>query len=117
VFGTTVNACRIPIHPNVFKIVAPCGDYYEDIPMKMYYGFRYLSYINFDFIIKLDENINIRNTTRFIDTVYTEATENDYIALNSNSNMNLTGGRRLKTRKNRRKGRKNRRNSRAKKYF
>jgi hypothetical protein len=82
VFGTTTHACRIPIHPNVFKIVAPCGDHYEDIPMKMYYGYRYLSYIHFDFIIKLDENICIRNVTRFVDTVSSEATHHDYIAIN-----------------------------------
>jgi hypothetical protein len=62
-------------------IRADCADHYEDIPMKIYYSLKYISYMNFDYIIKLDETIHILNVKRFLEIVNYETSCHDYIAL------------------------------------
>jgi hypothetical protein len=66
---------------NVFKIIAPCGDYYEDIPQKMYHGFLSLINLGYDYIIKIDENIEITDPTSFLRTACEELKGADYLAL------------------------------------
>ena len=45
-FNDNIQMANIPDHPNVSKIIANCGDYYEDIPMKMYHGFNFYLILN-----------------------------------------------------------------------
>lgn len=82
-FAQSENETRIPNHPNVYKIIANCADYYEDIPLKVYYGFQYLSCMDFDFIVKLDETIDIRNVPDFVHMIHDETKIHDYISLKS----------------------------------
>jgi len=79
-FGQSGNA-NVPSHPNVFVIRANCNDNYEDICLKMYYGLRFLSNFDYDYIIKLDENVNILNVELFYDTVEEEMKTADYLSL------------------------------------
>jgi hypothetical protein len=65
----------------VFPIIANCNDNYEDICFKMYDGYRFLSTLDYDFIIKLDENIHIRDTNLFLQIIQEEIKSHDYIAL------------------------------------
>ena len=81
VFGKSEQECRIPEHRNVYKIVADCNDWYEDIPLKIYYGFRFLSNFQFDYIMKLDENISIKNVAQVLLILKHELQIHDYIAL------------------------------------
>ena len=80
-FGSSEVAPRIPIDRNVHKFIVPCGDDYEDIPMKIYYGFRSLGLFQFDYILKLDETIGIHNVPRFCEVVEEEVAAHPYIAL------------------------------------
>jgi len=80
-FGQSENEAKIPVHPNVFKLVATCNDNYEDIPLKMYDGYRLLSVLDYDYIIKVDDNVIINNVERLLEIIEEEIMENDYIAL------------------------------------
>jgi hypothetical protein len=80
-FGQSENESKIPVHPSVFKLVANCLDNYEDIPLKMYDGYRLLSTLDYDYIIKLDDNALIKDVNRLIDIIEEEIMEHDYIAL------------------------------------
>jgi hypothetical protein len=80
-FGKSERLPVIPQHPNTHMIIADCGDNYEDIPLKMYYGYQYLRNLTFDFIIKIDETINITDYTKFFDTVRSEIASCDYLAI------------------------------------
>jgi len=79
-FGQSGNTV-VPSHPNVFIIRANTNDNYEDIPLKMYYGIRFLSNFDYDFIIKLDENINILDVSLFYNTIIEEMKTSDYLSL------------------------------------
>ena len=80
-FGQSETPFKIPNHPNAYSIVANCGDHYEDIPLKMYDGYRQLATLDYDYIIKLDENINITNPERLLQIVEDEIQHHDYLAL------------------------------------
>ena len=80
-FGTSVDLPRIPTHSNVHMLIASCGDDYEDIPMKMYYGFRILRELQFDFVLKLDETIGIRDVPIFCKILEETVRDHPYIAL------------------------------------
>ena len=80
-FGKSDNEGKIPNHPNVYKIVANCLDNYEDIPLKMYDGYRLLSVLDYDYIIKLDDNVTINDIWKLLTIVDEEILEHDYIAL------------------------------------
>ena len=80
-FGQSENEAKIPVHPNVFKLVANCLDNYEDIPLKMYDGYRLLSVLEYDYIIKLDDNVLIKDVNKLIDIIEEEIMEHHYIAL------------------------------------
>jgi len=80
-FGQSETPLKIPQHPNVHSIVANCGDHYEDIPLKMYDGYRQLATLDYDYIIKLDENVNITNPERLLQIVEDEIRHHDYLAL------------------------------------
>lgn len=80
VFGKS-DRTQIPSHPNVFVIKANCNDNYEDIPFKIYYGLRFLGLFDFDYIIKLDETINILNVPMFYSIVSEEMKIVDYLSL------------------------------------
>jgi hypothetical protein len=80
---------NVPEAENVYKIVAPCADYYEDIPRKMYYGFLTLANLGFQNVIKLDENIEIIEPLRFLDTALEELKTADYLALKGVGNRGL----------------------------
>jgi len=73
----------IPRHTNVFKICAyDCDDSYENIPLKMYYGFRYISMVmRPDFILKIDENISINNVPIFLEIISKESEIYPYLAI------------------------------------
>jgi hypothetical protein len=81
VFGQSETEAKIPNHPNVFKLVANCLDNYEDIPLKIYDGYRLLSTLDYDYIIKLDDNAFIKEVNRLIDIIEEEIVEHDYISL------------------------------------
>jgi hypothetical protein len=89
-FGQSENEGKIPVHPNVFKLVATCNDNYEDIPLKMYDGYRLLSVLDYDYIIKLDDNAFIKDVNRFIEIIEEEIMEHDYIALKTIIHDNYT---------------------------
>lgn len=80
-FGKSNRESNIPSHPNVYKIQANCNDNYEDIALKMYDGFRFLSMFDFDYIIKLDENITLTTISLFCQIIEEEVKSNDYLAL------------------------------------
>ncbi len=80
-FGKSTENISIPDHNNAHSIIAPCGDNYEDIPMKIYYGIQYLKSFNYDYIIKLDDNIQIKDISTFINIINDEILTEDYIAL------------------------------------
>ncbi len=80
-FGKSENTPIIPSHPNVFLIRANSNDNYEDICLKIYYGLRFLSQFDFDYIIKLDENVNILDVPLFYNTVNEEMKTADYLSL------------------------------------
>ena len=81
IFGNSEKDISIPRHPNVFYLTMPCPDFYENIPLKVYYGMKCLSYLNYDFIVKIDENIEISSIDKFIDILINEMKTNDYLAL------------------------------------
>ena len=54
IFGNSEKDISIPTHPNVFYLIMPCPDFYENIPLKVYYGMKCLSHLNYDFIVKID---------------------------------------------------------------
>lgn len=80
-FGQSELPTIIPDHPNVFKLVADCGDYYEDIPRKMWYGYNFLYNTGYNGVIKIDENIEICDVDTFFTNVRSELALHDYIAL------------------------------------
>jgi hypothetical protein len=81
-FGqSTSSECTIPDDQRCFKIIAPCGDYYEDIPRKMYYGFRVLYNMGFDAVIKIDENILFVDAMKIYKSILDDIQVSDYIAL------------------------------------
>jgi len=80
-FGKSEETSKIPIHPNVFKIEANCNDHYEDIPYKIYDGFRALSFLDYEYIIKFDENIEIQDISKLLNIIKEEISVFDYISL------------------------------------
>lgn len=80
-FGQSENTPVIPSHKNVHMIIAPCKDNWEDIPMKVYHGFTHLGNFGYDYIMKIDENITIKNPSLLITQVESEITAHPYIAL------------------------------------
>jgi hypothetical protein len=80
-FGKSTRKPIIPEHRNTHVIIAECGDNYEDIPLKMYYGYQFLRNFNFDFIIKIDETINITDYNIFYNTVRKEISDCDYLGM------------------------------------
>jgi len=71
----------IPSHPNVSYWIAPCGDNYEDIPMKMYHGFRLARQMNAPYVLKLDETTRLKDPLRMKSIVESELSTHDYLAL------------------------------------
>lgn len=93
VFGSSTSPkhnTSIPESSNTFKIIAPCEDYYEDIPRKMYYGFHILTNLGYNGIIKLDENIEIKDANELFNVVAEELKTNDYLALKGIGNKGLS---------------------------
>lgn len=84
-FGESDTRPPVPDHPNVHILQVNTGDYYENIPQKMYQGFKHLSYLNFDFVIKIDETIYINNIEEFWSILNKDITEHAYISLNGTS--------------------------------
>ena len=81
VFGSSAQEPVIPPHPNVCVWIAPCGDQYEDIPMKMYHGFRLAREMDAEFVLKLDETTRLPNPALLLDVVETEVRAKNYVAL------------------------------------
>lgn len=81
VFGSSEQDPVIPTHPNVCAWIAPCGDHYEDIPMKMYHGFRLASQMGTEFVLKLDETTRLADPARLLDVLEAEMRTKDYVAL------------------------------------
>jgi len=71
----------IPSHPNVSYWVAPCGDNYEDIPMKMYHGFRLARQMDASYVLKLDETTHVKDPLGMKSIVESEVSTHDYLAL------------------------------------
>jgi hypothetical protein len=73
-------SCELPKGDNVHLLEAPCGDNYEDITLKLWYGFKYLRNL-YDIVIKTDENLIISDAKKLIDIVQEEAKIHPYGAL------------------------------------
>jgi hypothetical protein len=71
---------NIPVHPNVHLLRAPCQDWYEDIPMKVWYGLWYLHYF-YEGVLKLDDNIIIKHDA-FLSVYQNEIAQYPYISFN-----------------------------------
>ncbi len=84
-FGRSENTPQIPAHPNVHMLQVDTGDYYEHIPHKIYQGFKLLSYLNYDFVIKMDETIYIDKVDEFCNILHAELKGHAYISLNGSS--------------------------------
>ena len=78
-FGKTDTVPTVPL--GTTRIVAPCNDNYEDISYKVYYGLKYLYYLGFDTVVKLDDNVRITNAVQFMEIINSEALKHDYLAL------------------------------------
>jgi hypothetical protein len=71
----------IPEDTRCYKIITPTSDYYEDITKKIYYGFRALYNMGFDYVIKINENIEIVDAHKFFSIICADIPCSDYIAL------------------------------------
>jgi hypothetical protein len=80
-FGQSDREPVVPAHPNVCTWIAPCGDAYEDIAMKMYHGYRFVRQLDADYVLKLDETTRLRDVSLVIDRIESEVKEHDYLAL------------------------------------
>jgi hypothetical protein len=80
-FGRSDHTPDIPRHPRAYRLVADCGDNWEDIPLKIYYGIRALYNLGFSGIIKLDENVCVSDAARMVETVQDELRTHPYITL------------------------------------
>ena len=92
-FGKSTVTPTIPTHKNVSMIVADCGDNYEDIPLKIYYGVQYLRNFSFSYIVKIDENLMLNDPLKFIEIVNKEMYDTDYMSMSSvlgTNNINKT---------------------------
>lgn len=83
VFGISDTTPAVPIHPNVFTLVVNCPDNYEDVSMKTFFGFKALSFLEYDFIIKLNENVQMLEPEHCLDVIRKEVLDSDYVALHS----------------------------------
>lgn len=90
-FGKSDSVPYIPKHPHVYMLQVNTGDFYEDIPHKIYEGFKTLSYMNYDYIIKMDDTITINSSDRFTEIVNTEIKDHAYISLNGAANVDGDG--------------------------
>jgi hypothetical protein len=60
------------VYDSVGKIIyAKCGDHYEDLPLKVYMGIKFIlsKFTNVDGIFKTDDNANILNPAILLDTI------------------------------------------------
>ena len=84
-FGMSDTKPPVPSHPNVHYLQVNTGDLYEHISQKIYQGFKFLKYLNYDFIVKIDETITINNVNEFITILNNDLENNAYISLNGSS--------------------------------
>lgn len=70
----------IPNADNLHILEAPCGDFYEDIPQKIWFAYSYLRNF-YDIIIKIDDNIKIIDVSKLIEIVVSESDHVNYGAL------------------------------------
>ena len=71
---------KVPNSPYVHVLHAPCGDTYEDITLKLWYGFSYLRNF-YDIIIKIDESLLLHQGEHLVDIIMREYKYYPYGAL------------------------------------
>jgi len=73
-------AGEMPSAEGVHLLKAPCGDCYEDITFKLWYGFSYLRYF-YDVVLKIDENLVVRDAVRLVEIIMEEVQFHPYGAV------------------------------------
>ncbi len=77
---------KVPESPYVHVLNASCGDYYEDITFKLWFGFSYLRNF-YDVVIKIDENLNIKDAEKLLNIIDEESKTHQYGGIKGIGNL------------------------------